>query len=1025
MLSVKERKIPAIVDTGAQFSCIRSDVIEYLYLTGLPCSFLPCHLNCLLADGTRGQISNAVKLHVGLLSFSWDHEFKVLNEGPFPAILGLDFLQRTRMTVDLPDRLFGFAFAPNSVGSFSVDTTDEGEEPFLHELCTMAMGLNSIAQARPEELNAEVLRDEYPQLFTSSLGTAKCTPYQIELSDNKPVRSAPYRCAPPKLEIFKSIVNELLEQGVVRPSKSQYASPAFLIPKNGGEFRLVVDYRRVNTKIIFDSYPLPTIDQAFEQFSGAVVFSVLDLNSAYFQIPLDPSSRCVTAFCTPFGLFEFNKLPMGISVGSQGLSRVLDELFVDLKNDFVFNYLDDLVIYSRSVEEHAKHVRIVLDRLQSAGFTLNFDKIKIAATEIQYLGHMLSSKGISVLPDRIAAICSYPRPHNLRALRRFLGMVGFYARFIPGFSRCAAALHALKRKGVPFDWTSEHQEAFDALKRALSQAPVLQIPDFNREFVLVTDASDLAISAVLNQRVAGNLAPISFYSRLLSPAERNYSTYEKECLAVLFGCEKCRPYLEHTEFELHCDNLALCWLLKRVKEIGRIGRWVLRLAPFKFRVVHTKGSDNVVADALSRVFEGNKGESPEMKCAAILESLPLVYSSLEEHQMSDQLCKDLRQKIATNSPGSENFQIRKNLVCYNPKGAKRGRWVIPSILRPMLLHYFHDSVLAGHLGAFKTYRKIASNFWWPKMRMEIFQYVRKCDLCQRAKPAQNTQLGLHAAHPPSQPMEKVYMDFVGPLTRTKRGHSAILVVLDGFSKFVTFYPVRRISAQVVVDCLERNYFPIYGVPQTLVTDNASVFRCKQIHQLCFKWAVKHVTITPYYPQASLVERANRNLKSALKVFHHHSQNRWDEHLPWLSAAFNTALHESSKCTPDLLFLGRELRCPLSSRWDLSSISEAEKTGTNSFWTRAYANLKAAREKVARRYDAHRKPHNYKEGDLVMYKRNLVSSKAQNTTSKLLLRWSEPVIIAKIINTNNMLLANPDTGVIVRRAHASQLKPYFK
>jgi len=302
---------------------------------------------------------------------------------------------------------------------------------------------------------AEELREEYPLLFTSSVGTAKCAPYQIELSEDTPVRSSPYRCAPPKLEIFKSIVNELLEQGAVRPSKSQYASPAFLIPKNSGGFRLVVDYRKVNSKIVFDSYPLPTIDQAFEQFSGAVVFSVLDLNSAYFQIPLTPRSRRITAFCIPFGLFEFNKLPMGVSVGSQGLSRVMDELFADLKDNFVFNYLDDLVIYSRSIEERAQHVRIVLDRLQKAGFTLNFDKVTIAATEIQYLGHLLSSRGISVLPDRVAVIRSYPRPHNLRALRRFLGMVGFYARFIPEFSKCAAALHALKRKGVPFECTHE------------------------------------------------------------------------------------------------------------------------------------------------------------------------------------------------------------------------------------------------------------------------------------------------------------------------------------------------------------------------------------------------------------------------------------------------------------------------------------------------------------------------------------------------------------------------------------------
>ena len=593
-----------MVDTGAQFSCVRSDVIEYLHLTGEPCSFSMCYLNCLLADGTKGQISDAVRLRVGLLSCTWTHEFKILNGGPFLAILGLDFMQRTQMTLNLPAKVYGFGFAPDKVGSFGVEIPVGDCEPFLHQLCVNVSDLNSIAHVRPKQLCADTLREEYGRLFTSSIGTATCTPYVTELSDNTPVRSPPYWCAPPKLQKFKKMVNELLEQGVVCPSKSQYASPAFLIDKNSGGSRLVVDYRKVNAKIVFDSYPLPTIDQAFQQFNGAVVFSVLDLNSAYFQIPLSAHSRRVTAFCTPFGLFEFNKLPMEISVGSQDLSRVIDELFADLKGEFVFNYLDDLVIYSRSLEDHDGHVRVVLDRLQSAGFTLNFDKITIAASEIKYLGNLLSSKGISVLPDRVTAINSYPRPSNLRTLRRFLGMTGFYARFIPNFSECAAVLHALKRKGSPFIWASEHQAAFEALKKALMEAPVLQIPDFDKDFVLVTDASDLAISAVLNQRVGEHLAPIAYYSSLLSPAQRNYSVYEKECLAVLSGCDKFRPYLEHKEFELHCDNLALCWLLKRVKEIGRLGRWILRLAPFKFRVVHTKGSENVVADALSRVFEG-------------------------------------------------------------------------------------------------------------------------------------------------------------------------------------------------------------------------------------------------------------------------------------------------------------------------------------------------------------------------------------------------------------------------------------
>jgi len=1023
-LEMKVGRVPALIDTGAQFSCIRSDVAEFLYRRGEPCVFTSCAVTCCLADGQQCKVTEAVKLHVKILSFSWDHEFKVLRGGPFPAILGLDFLNRTRMLVDVASREFSFGFAPNCKGTFSSENPDLGNELFLQNLGEEVSDVAGNSEGRVGGRSLEAIVADFPALFSRGLGTADCAPYDIELSDSVPVRSPPYRCAPPKLEIFKKMINELLEQGVVRPSKSPYASPAFLVPKNGGGFRLVVDYRKLNAKVVFDSYPMPTIEQAFEQFGGAAVFTVLDLNSAYYQIPLSLRSRRVTAFCTPFGLFEFNKLPMGISVGSQGLSRVIDELFADLRGRYVFNFLDDLVVYSPSPAEHVAHVREVLRRLQTAGFTLNPDKVTFGATQIKYLGHLLSSRGIRVLPDRVSAIRNYPRPTNLRSLRRFIGMVGFYARFIPDYSRKAAVLHSLKKKAVPFIWRDEHQAAFEILKQALCEAPVLQIPDFDKEFALVTDASDLAVSAILHQRVGEELAPISYYSRLLTAAERGYSTYEKECLAVIFGCEKCRVYLEHKEFELQCDNLALCWLLKRVKDIGRLGRWILRLAPFKFRVKHTRGVDNVVADALSRMFEGNAGEVPEVTCAALWQSLPLVYSSLGTHQKEDVYCADIMNKLQTNPASVENFQVWKELLCFYPRRAKRRRWVVPTSLRPMLLSYFHDSVLAGHLGARKTFQKIAVNFWWPRMRPEIFDYVRRCDLCQRAKPAQNARVGLHAANPCSQPMERLFIDFVGPLTRTKRGNLAILAVVDGFSKFVSFFPVRKMSAQAVLDCLERSYLPAYGTPTCVVTDNATVFRCRQFKDLCFRWGITHITTTPYYPQASLAERVNRNLKSALKIFHHASQSAWDEDLPWLGLAFNTAVHESTKCTPDKLFLGRELKCPLSVRWDLSSAgTDGTGESEHSFWTQAYQNLKRARSKVARRYNALRRPHQYRVGDSVVFRSHAVSSKARNITAKLLLRWSKPVVVAKIVGPNTVLLANPETGVIVRRAHVSQLKPF--
>jgi hypothetical protein len=293
-----------------------------------------------LADGWRCEVTDAVKLHVKLLSFSWDHEFKILKEGIFPAIFGLDFLEKTRMVVDVAARQFSFGFAPECRGVFFKGSLVGEKEPFLQNLCDEALNREAMPEVWPSGVSSSSIMAQFPELFSSVLGEASCAPYEIELS---PVRSPPYRCAPPKLAIFRKMVDELLEQDVVRLSKSPYASPAFLVPKGGGGFCMVLDYQKVNAKVVFDSYPMPTIEQAFEQFGGAVVFSVLDLNSVYYQIPLSRRSRRVTAFCTPFGLFEFNKLPMGISVGRQGLSRVVDELFVDIKGQYMFNFLDDLV----------------------------------------------------------------------------------------------------------------------------------------------------------------------------------------------------------------------------------------------------------------------------------------------------------------------------------------------------------------------------------------------------------------------------------------------------------------------------------------------------------------------------------------------------------------------------------------------------------------------------------------------------------------------------------------------------------
>jgi hypothetical protein len=315
-------------------------------------------------------------------------------------------------------------------------------------------------------------------LFSDELGTVKGLVSHLDLVDSTPVRSRPYQRSPPRVQILREIVQDLIDKGVVTKSYSQYASPAFLVPKPNGGHRMLVDYRLLNKKVVFDAFPMPTVEHAFADFTNAKIFSVLDLNSAYYQIPLSAKSRKATAFCTPFGLFEFTKFPMGIIVGCQVLSRVVDSLFGDLKHKFVYNFMYDLVVYSGSFAEHLEHLKEIFARLAKAGFTLNRDKLHLAQQEVSFLGHSVSARGIKVLPERIEAIRNFPPPKNLKAVRRFLGMAGFYARFIYHFSQIAEPLHALKSKNVKFSWGDVQHTAFLHLKEALATSPVLQIPDF-------------------------------------------------------------------------------------------------------------------------------------------------------------------------------------------------------------------------------------------------------------------------------------------------------------------------------------------------------------------------------------------------------------------------------------------------------------------------------------------------------------------------------------------------------------------
>jgi hypothetical protein len=558
----------------------------------------------------------------------------------YPLILGADFLQRTGLLLDVREGFVFFRFDPFNKLPLVGRTLDSKSD----RVCaTVKSGPDLSHLTSPLSDHVAAIIGEFPDVLTPRLGLTKLLEYDIQLLDHTPVKLPPYRLMPPKMAVLREQVQHMLDQGIIRTSTSQYSSPIFLVPKGENGFRPVVDFRALNQKIKIESVPLPDIHSCFHWFRSAKVFTSLDLNSAYHQIGLTERSKSLTAFATDWNLYEYTRVPFGIATGAQVLTRLLDQVFSDVKFKFVFHYLDDLVIYSDSFEEHIGHLREVFRRLRNAGLTVNPAKVKFATTHLFFLGHIISPSGVSVDPDRTKAIRKFQTPRDDKGIASFVGMVNFFHKFIPQFAERAAPLNLLRKKGVKFVWGPAQQRAFEDLKLAIINPPVLCMADFSRKFILQTDACSSAVAAVLLQDFDGDRQPIAYASRTLSQQERKFSAYELECLAVLFGLEKFRPYVEHVEFDLETDNQALMWCLSHPRQLGRIGRWVVRLASFKFVVHHIRGTQNVIADTLSRMYEVDD----RLPVSPILLEFPMLYEAIGNHQRADHdLCPLIDRKYS-------------------------------------------------------------------------------------------------------------------------------------------------------------------------------------------------------------------------------------------------------------------------------------------------------------------------------------------------------------------------------------------
>ena len=443
---------------------------------------------------------------------------------------------------------------------------------------------------------------EFYDVFSDKPGRTTLTEHKIETGSARPIRQQPYRLPHAYRDTVQKDLREMEEAGIITRSTSEWASPVVLVPKKDGTLRMCVDYRKVNDISEADAYPMPRIDELIDRLGGAKYISTLDLTRGYWQVPVAPSSQPITAFTTPFGLFQFTVMPFGLHGAPATFQRMMDQLLNGI-GDYSAAYLDDLVIYSDDWEKHLLHLRTVLGRLREAGLTAKPAKCQLGNNQCIYLGHSVGNGEIRPEATKIEAVENFPLPVTKKDVRAFLGLSGYYRRFIPDYATIALPLTDLTRKSAPNHvvWTNACDAAFRELKQRLTRAPVLKSPDFTKEFVLQTDASERGVGAVLSQRGSDGVEhPVGYFSRKLLPREARYATIEKECLAIKLGVQAFRVYLLGRTFVVQTDHRSLEWLNRLKENNARLTRWSLSLQPYKFTVVHRAGKDNANADGLSR-----------------------------------------------------------------------------------------------------------------------------------------------------------------------------------------------------------------------------------------------------------------------------------------------------------------------------------------------------------------------------------------------------------------------------------------
>lgn len=853
-----------------------------------------------------------------------------------------------------------------------------------------------------EKKELEEIINLFPSFASKGLGQTNLETHHIDVGGAKPVKQRHYAVSPAVQKDLNAEIDRMLNLGVIEESGSAWSSPVSLVRKANGKIRLCLDARKINEVTVKDAYPLPLIDGLLSRLDQTKYISSIDLKDAFWQIPLDEGSRQLTAFTVPGRpLYHFKVMPFGLCNAPQRLCRLMHKVIPNQLHDRIFVYLDDLLITSATLEEHLYLLRLV------AKLTINVEKSKFVLKQLKYLGYIVGEGCLKVDPGKIEALISYPVPKTVRQVRRFLGMTGWYRRFIQNYSTIAAPITDLLGKKSKMIWSPDAQQAFEKLKTALTSAPVLQNPNFNKPFYIQCDASKTGVGSVLFQRDdSGEKHPIAYVSQKLNAAQRNYSITELECYAAVLSVKKFRAYVEGFQFTIITDHASLKWLMDQKDLSGRLARWSLKLQGFTFKIEYRKGSQNIVPDALSRVDNVD-----ELLSVFDLHPLNVDLNSIAfsdpEYLARIANLKNVSEKVVS------NLRTQNGHLFISPSFGKPipdsdlpiWKLFIPNPLIPMLIKQAHDPPTSAHMGAAKTLELLRRKFFWPKMARDVKNFVKSCEMCKQCKPVNyNTRPPMGSFLEISQPWQRLYVDFLGPYPRSKRQNKFLLIVMDQFSRFVLLKPLRQATSQHLVDFLEHHVFDIFSVPEYIFSDNGKQFESKLFASLLNKYGISHMTTPKYSPQANASERANRTILSSIRAYIKTDHKDWDLHIHEISSALRNFNHDSTGFSPHYLVFGEHKRMHGSDYKLLKMlhcVGEADIALQNKsnqlrlVEEQVLEHLKAAHEKNAHQYNLRSRVRKFNVGQKVFVK-NFTQSDAINHYSAKLAKQSIIAFIKKPI-----------------------------